>query len=383
MTAVGALRWRSRDPRSIGARTRGTRRALSSAATTRRSSNAIQVDSARAYRRPCPCSRDLRYGTAPRALLDYFPGPGAAGRPGLLVYIHGGYWQELSKDQSAFLAPAWHAAGFAHAVVGYTLAPEAGLPGHRQRNAATALTWLAGVGRDTRLRCRQRRRRWQLRRRISRGGVRGGFAALPSVASYRCLASTTSHRSSARRSTTRSAWTRPARRRSIYCVPKRRFRPAVVAWGEIETVGVQAPGPRVRGAARSRRHSVHGVWRFPDGTTSTRSSNWAIAHRHSLPPRAHSLRRAARAWPTLAEEVSQFARQGHHCPDVGSVPRATRLIPAPAAVDRPHPRRPRSGAKKGVKPKRMMSGARKSPMTPRTMSACVIAYPPSACATLT
>jgi arylformamidase len=72
--------------------------------------------------------RGLRYGAAPRARLDFFPARPAGGSPGLLVYVHGGYWQELSTAESAFLAPAWHAAGFAHAVVGYTLAPDARLP---------------------------------------------------------------------------------------------------------------------------------------------------------------------------------------------------------------------------------------------------------------
>ncbi len=77
------------------------------------------------------CIRDLRYSAAERALIDYFPAPKLAQtqvqgkRPGLLVFIHGGYWQELSKNESAFLAPAWHEARFAHAVVGYTLAPQA------------------------------------------------------------------------------------------------------------------------------------------------------------------------------------------------------------------------------------------------------------------
>jgi arylformamidase len=74
------------------------------------------------------CIKDLRYGDAERALIDYFPAPKTTnGKPGLLVFIHGGYWQELSKNESSFLAPAWHAAGFAHAVVGYTLAPQASL----------------------------------------------------------------------------------------------------------------------------------------------------------------------------------------------------------------------------------------------------------------
>lgn len=99
-----------------------------------------RVESAAAHR-TLDVRRDLRYGTAPSALLDYFPAPPAARRPGLLVYIHGGYWQELSKDHSAFLAPAWHAAGFAHAVVGYTLAPAARLP-EIVAECRSALTWL-------------------------------------------------------------------------------------------------------------------------------------------------------------------------------------------------------------------------------------------------
>ncbi|MEZ5417114.1 MAG: alpha/beta hydrolase [Vicinamibacterales bacterium] len=98
--------------------------------------------SARA-RATLPVRRDLRYGPAARALLDFFPArPDAGPRPGLLVYIHGGYWQELSKDESAFLAPAWHAAGFAHAVVGYTLAPAAPV-GAIVAECRSAMAWLA------------------------------------------------------------------------------------------------------------------------------------------------------------------------------------------------------------------------------------------------
>jgi arylformamidase len=93
--------------------------------------------------RTLPVQRDLRYGDGARALIDYFPAQASTARPGLLVYFHGGYWQELSKGESAFLAPAWHAAGFAHAVVGYTLAPAARLPGIVDECRA-ALRWLHG-----------------------------------------------------------------------------------------------------------------------------------------------------------------------------------------------------------------------------------------------
>lgn len=86
-------------------------------------------------------TRGLRYGDAPRNTLDFFPAPAGSAAPGLLVYIHGGYWQELSTAESAFLAPAWHAAGLAHAVLGYTLAPAAGVPAIVAECRA-ALRWL-------------------------------------------------------------------------------------------------------------------------------------------------------------------------------------------------------------------------------------------------
>ena len=114
--------------RSIASRANAsTRRAPSSAATMRRSSSAIARESDAALRTLAGAARPaLRRRLARAARL--LPAPASARRPGLLVYFHGGYWQELSKAESAFLAPAWHAAGFAHAVVGYTLAPAARLP---------------------------------------------------------------------------------------------------------------------------------------------------------------------------------------------------------------------------------------------------------------
>jgi arylformamidase len=73
-----------------------------------------------------PRSRlDLRFGTRPRATLDYFPS-GTANAP-LFVFIHGGYWQRNEKERFAFLVPGSRAHGIDVAVPGYTLAPEAKL----------------------------------------------------------------------------------------------------------------------------------------------------------------------------------------------------------------------------------------------------------------
>jgi arylformamidase len=76
--------------------------------------------------RAAPAARcDIRYGSRPRAALDYFPS-GAKSGP-LFVFIHGGYWQRNEKERFAFTALGPLAHGINVAVPGYTLAPEAKL----------------------------------------------------------------------------------------------------------------------------------------------------------------------------------------------------------------------------------------------------------------
>src|SRR5580700_1368783 len=71
------------------------------------------------------CHKDLRWGGHPDETLDFFPVP-SKNSP-LLVFLHGGYWQELSKNESLFLAPDCVANGIAFAAINYTLAPKAGV----------------------------------------------------------------------------------------------------------------------------------------------------------------------------------------------------------------------------------------------------------------
>ncbi|WP_405664198.1 alpha/beta hydrolase [Streptomyces sp. RK9] len=78
------------------------------------------ADSARA-RATLTVHRDLSCGPLPEQTLDYFPAADA-GAP-LLVFVHGGYWQELSKSEAAFAARDFVAAGIAFAALGYGLAP--------------------------------------------------------------------------------------------------------------------------------------------------------------------------------------------------------------------------------------------------------------------
>jgi arylformamidase len=76
-------------------------------------------------RRSHPVRTGLAYGPGVQETLDLFPGP--AGGP-LLVFVHGGNWQALTKDSSAFAAPGLLRAGVGFAAVDYGLAPDHPLP---------------------------------------------------------------------------------------------------------------------------------------------------------------------------------------------------------------------------------------------------------------
>ena len=71
-------------------------------------------------------ARDLAYGPAPRARLDLVRPEGPGPFP-CLVFVHGGFWQEGSKEGSGFAARSLAQAGWASALIGYSLAPEARL----------------------------------------------------------------------------------------------------------------------------------------------------------------------------------------------------------------------------------------------------------------
>lgn len=83
-----------------------------------------------------PVHTDIRYGPA---TLDLFPaGPGSP----LLVYVHGGFWQEMGKSDFAFPARGVVAAGAAYAALGYGLAPEHSMD-EIVASVRTGVRWLA------------------------------------------------------------------------------------------------------------------------------------------------------------------------------------------------------------------------------------------------
>lgn len=87
------------------------------------------------------------YGPSPEQTLDLFLPPN--GPAPLLAFIHGGYWQALSKSDASFPATPLTGAGVAYAAINYTLAPHATMDAIVEENRR-ALAWLhangAGLG---------------------------------------------------------------------------------------------------------------------------------------------------------------------------------------------------------------------------------------------
>jgi acetyl esterase/lipase len=85
-----------------------------------------------------PEGMDLRYGPEERNRIDFF----AARRDApVLAFIHGGYWQNRSKEVFSFVAEGPLAWGINVALIGYTLAPQKRLDGIVDEIRA-ALDWL-------------------------------------------------------------------------------------------------------------------------------------------------------------------------------------------------------------------------------------------------
>lgn len=68
----------------------------------------------------------LTYGTGRLEGTNLFIPQGETPRP-LMVFLHGGYWQELNASAVDFMAAHWLEQGWAFASMGYPLAPEASI----------------------------------------------------------------------------------------------------------------------------------------------------------------------------------------------------------------------------------------------------------------
>jgi len=82
---------------------------------------------------------NVRYGPTNAEVLDIFPA-GKSNAP-IHVFIHGGYWRRLSKDDFSFLAQPFVAAGCSVIAVDYARAPMVSIDEIVRQNRA-ALTWI-------------------------------------------------------------------------------------------------------------------------------------------------------------------------------------------------------------------------------------------------
>src|SRR6185437_13320042 len=94
--------------------------------------------------------RDLCYDAASGQCLDIVPAPGPGLKPAF-VFIHGGYWRMLSKNESVYMAPPLAARGISLVAPDYALAPGATLE-EIVRQVRASIAWLhrhgAGHGID-------------------------------------------------------------------------------------------------------------------------------------------------------------------------------------------------------------------------------------------
>ena len=95
--------------------------------------------------------RDAVYGSSERSRLDVFTPKGTPPEKGwpTLIFIHGGYWQRLSKNDWSVIAAPFVANGMAAVIVGYTLCPQTTIRGIAgEVEAAISYVWKAACGLD-------------------------------------------------------------------------------------------------------------------------------------------------------------------------------------------------------------------------------------------
>ncbi len=100
---------------------------------------------AEAFRDAVACELDIPYGDGPRARYDLFYPEHEA--EGLFVFVHGGYWKARAKSDWSHFAGGAIAHGYAAALIGYPLAPDARISEitqHVSAGIASAAAQIAG-----------------------------------------------------------------------------------------------------------------------------------------------------------------------------------------------------------------------------------------------
>lgn len=99
--------------------------ALKGASQTRETAYRVLRETSDAQRGRSDLLADIAYGRGPRERLDVFTQAGGAP---VFVFVHGGYWRALEKDNFLALAAPFAARGFVAANVEYGLRPDYSVP---------------------------------------------------------------------------------------------------------------------------------------------------------------------------------------------------------------------------------------------------------------
>ncbi len=91
-------------------------------------------------RETLPARLDLRYGPRPGETLDVFLPEGHGPWP-VHVFVHGGYWRSLDKQDFSFAARAFQPAGVLVAVINYALIPSVDMD-ELVRQVRASVAWL-------------------------------------------------------------------------------------------------------------------------------------------------------------------------------------------------------------------------------------------------
>lgn len=82
----------------------------------------MQARSETLYKQHLDGRKDIAYGVGKHSRLDYLPG--SKGKAPLLIFLHGGYWQEGQKEDVAFIARGPLSLGWHVILLDYALTPE-------------------------------------------------------------------------------------------------------------------------------------------------------------------------------------------------------------------------------------------------------------------
>jgi arylformamidase len=87
------------------------------------------------------CIEGLQYGSDPDETLDIYPAANSGAAAPVMVFLHGGDWRALSREDAGFAAPAFTAAGAIYVALNFSLVPAVSLP-EMGAQVRRALLWL-------------------------------------------------------------------------------------------------------------------------------------------------------------------------------------------------------------------------------------------------